>query len=185
VEGSNPKTREFEVTVSSGGVSCLDWGDGNIGQASDPFILDNPGYVLLDKTDDTSSGVTGWKSAVTISDLGESNVGDTSTFGKFTISVDASVFSLYENLVIAFKTGDSRTPVWAAFSLLDGALAGSFTITPKNGGTLSHANLYGVLEGPPPAVPLPGALVLMGSALLGAAGLGKWRKRRRPRCAAA
>ena len=174
-------TREFQVTVTSGGVLCLASGDGNISGnpiSNDPFLDAHPQYTLLDKTDNSSDGVAGWTSAVSITGLGKSNVGETSSFGKFTITLGNS---LYDHLVIAFKVGDAnKSPDWAAFSLLDGALSGTFTVIPKQG-SYSHANLYGILArdpGNPSEVPLPGAVLLMGSVLAGSAGLAKWRKRR-------
>jgi hypothetical protein len=83
--------------------------------------------------------------------------------GTFTISPAAAAFG---PLVIAFKSGEGQLdPDWAAFLLPAGVLSGSWSISGQQ--ALSHANLYGGEEPPPPTqTPEPMSAVLLGSGLL-------------------
>jgi hypothetical protein len=125
--------------------------------ANDPNQSDlvlPPGYTLLDKTDDNVAG------PLSITGEGESS-------GTFTIS------GITGDFILKIKDGASspgQVP-WAAF-LLDGALSGTWAIL--FGGGLSHAELFGLAT----AIPLPPALILFGTALVGMTVLGRRRARR-------
>src|SRR5690606_38442286 len=61
-----PGERDFSVTANTV-LSCLAAGTGNINgnPMIDPFLLANPGWVLIDKSDDTTSGTNnGWLTGV-------------------------------------------------------------------------------------------------------------------------
>jgi hypothetical protein len=147
----------YDVTGAS---SCYATGTGQINQPTDQPFGPASLLVYLDKT-----GATG--------DLAEGS-----------LTVDPGLWSItppsgYTNFVLLFEQSNSpREPDWAAF-LLD-ALTGTWGITGSNGmgvfssKTLSHAILYGE----PVATPIPGALVLFGSALSLLAGFFGWFRRR-------
>jgi hypothetical protein len=76
--------------------------------------------------------------------------------------------------VIAFKAGNNLTTDWAAFLLSPNTLSGSWSISPAQGGGLSHANIYGKActngncggGGGGGGVPEPASLALLGLGLL-------------------
>ena len=145
--------REFSLTTDPG-ATCLASGPGNINGNND--VVNQMGYVTIDKSDD---GVFG----------GLTFTPPTSGLsGTFAINAPG-----FFNFVIGLKSGEGRlNPDWAAFLLPAGVLFGSWSISGSQ--ELSHAVLYGN----PTHTPLPGALVLMGTALAGSYGIGKWRRRR-------
>lgn len=169
----------FSVTTTPAS-SCFADGNGpnDVNGSAGQDVIIPLGYLVLDKNDDTTTGLL--NGALTITN-GVSS-------GSFSISAPG-----YTDLILALKTGGNdkgqgngtHDPVWAAFLL--GALSGTWAIFDpiKN---LSHAVLYGHAcppsgcgnnqDPPPPAVPLPGAVWLMGTLLAGSAGISRWRKRR-------
>ncbi len=154
--------REFQLTTTVASV-CLTSGAGNINGNND--AINALGYVTLDKSDDTISGVLNGALTFTPPTSGLS--------GTFSINAPG-----YSNFVLVLKSGEGQLdPDWAAFLLPAGILSGAWAILNGNQ-ALSHANLYGQ----PTPTPLPGALVLLGTALAGSYGVGRWR-RRSPRAA--
>jgi len=118
------------------------------------------GYVLLDKSDDSTSGLlpTALSGGLT---------GGLS--GTFSFSAPG-----FTDIVIAFKSGFAQIgPTWAAFLLPAGVTSGSWAISGRQ--ALSHVNLYGIPD--VTRIALPAGLWLM----LGAVGcLGTARRRRAP-----
>jgi len=137
------------------------------------------GYTLLDKSDDTTSGVTGWKTAISfIGSLFDDY--NKPTAGTFTITPGTG-YNL-TNLILAFRDGENHEDGYGAFLLSN--LTGEWAIINKPQ-AVSHFTLYGKvcpLGGcPAPGgqgnTPLPGALPLLGSAL-GGVGFWSWMKKR-------
>ena len=66
---------------------------------------------------------------------------------------------------------------YGAFNLVAGVLDGTWALQAADGTfhNFSDAALYGHAS----AVPVPGAVWLFGSALAGAAGVGRWRRKRK------
>jgi hypothetical protein len=145
-----PVGRVFSVTATTV-VKCLAKGVGNINGNND--AINQLGYVMLDKSDSLGDLLEGTLTG-TPSGLQSGLSG--------TFNIAASVFTLYTDIVIAFKSGQGQfDPDWAAFLLADGTTSGSWSISKQQ--QLSHANIYGKRR---QTVPEPGALALVGIALL-------------------
>jgi hypothetical protein len=157
-----PGARDFSVTATTV-LACLGAGPGNISgnPATDPFLIANPTWVLIDKSDNSSDGThDGWLTGALTSGLSGS-------FG-----INAAAYSTYGRIAIGFKSGaGQKDPDWAIFELAANTLSGNWSISGKQ--ALSHANLYGYGT-PTTEVPEPGTL-----GLLGIAGLASLALRRR------
>jgi len=149
------------------GSPCVGTGNPNDINNSVPVTL--PGYTLLDKSDDATSGVAGWKTAISF--MG-------TTGGTFKITPGTG----YTDLVLAFRDGQNHEDGYGAFLLKD--LSGSWAIiNPPQG--LSHFTLYGKAcpSGVCPdnntdvSLPIPGAIWLFGTVLVGVATLGRRRRK--------
>ncbi|MCG6864319.1 MAG: VPLPA-CTERM sorting domain-containing protein [Thiogranum sp.] len=144
--------REFTVTTDPGTAVCLASDSGNINGNNDAVNL--LGYITLDKTDDLTSGAVPQSLTASPPTSGLS--------GTFSFVAPAG----YTNFVIAFKSGEGQLdPDWAAFSLPNGVTSGEWAISGNQ--ELSHANLYAQ------AVPVPAAVWLFGSGLLGLVGVAR------------
>jgi hypothetical protein len=143
--------REFALDTAVA-ATCLTSGTGNINGSGD--AINALGYTTLDKSDDNTTGSLEGALVIT---------GGGGLSGTFTISPAAAAFG---PLVIAFKSGEGQLdPDWAAFLLPAGVLSGSWSISGQQ--ALSHANLYGGDDSPPPTqTPEPMSAVLLGSGLL-------------------
>lgn len=157
----NPVGRTFSVTAVTV-VKCLAKGTGNISGNGD--IINQLGYVTLDKSDDSTTGLL--EGSLTGSPSLTAGLS-----GSFNIA--ASVYAMYTDIVIAFKSGQGQyDPDWAAFLLVDNTTSGTWSITGSQ--ALSHVNLYGKRR---TQVPEPHALALVGLALLAAVAAGRRRSR--------
>ncbi len=143
----------FSVTANTV-TSCLFAGGGNINgssSAADVSMI-GLGYTFLgDATADVGP-----------------NSGD--------FSIDASLYEDYDQIAIGFKSGVNLVIDYAIFLFDTGTLGGTFSITPTQGGGLSHAIMWGIGDGTSStsstsstSVPEPGssALALLGLGLLG------------------
>ena len=152
-------SRVFTVDPAS---SCFASGTGNkSNDATFQALLAANKYVLLDKSDDTTSGAVPGLLTLTPPTSGLS--------GTWSIGATA----LYNTFILALKSGEGTLdPDWGAFLLA--GLSGTWSISGAQ--ALSHGSLYRRLS----AVPLPPAVLLFGSAL---AGLGFLTIRRRRKAA--
>lgn len=145
--------REFTLTTDPGTAVCLASGVGNLNGNGD--AINQLGYVLLDKSDDLTSGALLQSLVATppTSGLG----------GTFSFSAPG-----YTDFVIALKSGNGiLDPDWAAFSLPTGVTSGSWAISGSQ--QLSHVNLYGKVS----AVPAPAAFWLFVSGVGGLVGMAR------------
>ena len=159
--------------TTTGTSSCYTTGIGQINSPDDhPFGLLSP-LLYLDKSGAGGGLADG---ALTITPPGSPTPGAT---GNWLILPPSG----YTNFVLLFQQSNSpnKLPNWAAF-VLSGNLGTWLMESLNNSGglqsplTLSHAILYGVAS--PTPTPLPGALVLFGTVLLGSGGIAGWRKLR-------
>lgn len=165
--------REMTVTAPIGAV-CLGSGTGNLSgnPADDPvYGLVGSGYVLIDKSDNTTSGTIPNAALSTLT--GSMTTG---TSGSFSIAAPG-----YTNLVVGFHFGEGSpadaalNPDWFAYSLPGGTTEVDWSILAGAGAGsnpgLSHVNLYGS----PAPVPVPAAVWLLGSALAGVVAIRRQR----------
>ena len=167
----------FSLTTTPTSACFGSGGDANDINNGSPF----PGYTLLDKSDDATTGVAGWLTAITLP------TGAGTPSGTFLITPGTG-YNL-ATLVLAFRDGSGHEDGYGAFLLA--ALSGGWAIInpPQN---LSHMSLYGQVcpvggcpePGPLGPVPLPGAAWLFGTVLASGAGFGAWRRRKREAAAA-
>lgn len=164
--------REFTIATDPGS-TCFASGTGNIsgedsGANPDPLFALlatglGPGHILIDKSDDTTSGLfpngalSGSPSLIS------------GLSGDWSFLLPPGTWT---NVVIAFKSGQNQLdPDWAAFLLPDGVTSGTWSISGQN--ALSHVNLYAQRTTTP--IPLPAAGFLLIGAL---GGLGLVARRR-------
>ena len=141
------------------------------GANPDPlFALLGPGLILLDKSDDLTSGTN----PLALSGLPSLVAGLSGSFSFDINALVASAGNEYYKFILAFKSGGNKDKIsaWAAFALADGVSSGTWAISGKNG--LSHVNLYAYER--PVAVPLPAGGLLLIGALGGLAALRRKRK---------
>ena len=162
--------REITVTTSvtsTGGVSCAASGAGNDNDIETLY----PGYTLLDKSDDSSSGTNdGWLTVTGVGGLS----------GSFTI--DAAAWAAYNSLILVFKTGTADLdPDFIGFQFTPIVDGGTWSII-SGQQSLSHASLLGRrLTTPPPDVPQvpePGSILLLGTGLAALARSARKRMRK-------
>jgi hypothetical protein len=96
-----------------------------------------------------------------------------------TWAINPSFWTSYGEAVITMHVGNGAgDPDWWFFDITQGATAGTFSYDKLNGGGGGLSNLFLWSRGtppPPPEVPLPGTLGLLG---LGLVGLGAVRRRK-------
>ena len=164
------------------GSTCFAYGTGNIpGDSNDPFL----------NGADTSAGTISFGSGVgfqfftkiesdsetgTFSDdyLEIVKTGDRAGTFSFDVSEIEDDFGIGNNwtFFLGLKSGEGQLdPDWAVFKLDDDVSAGNWTTSSQG---LSHVNLYGE----PGVIPIPPALALFFSALIGLGGLGFMKRRK-------
>jgi hypothetical protein len=161
--------REFTIDVDPTKVTatCYDSGPGNINGnpgPNDPFLLANPTFVVLDKTDDGNT-YGGTANEITVTGVPNGS-------GTFSIAFPSGFTTFY----LGLKSGEGQLdPDWVVYKLVlaPGITSITGTWTVSNQG-LSHMILYGE----PAPVPLPGALPLLMAALGALLGFFGWRRRR-------
>ena len=177
---SGSGARTFTLTLQGdAAATCWDWDVGNIpththGPNQNIFVEPQEpwdrrlqlkaGFSLLD---DSSQG--GDPAEGTLSGSGNLRSGRS---GSFSIAGNPGW-----QYLIAFKTGvAARDPDWMAFLLPRGVTSGEWSISGQQ--SLSHVRLWGGLVDEPvvPQVPLPAAVWLLGSGLLGLLALGRRRR---------
>jgi hypothetical protein len=172
----SPYDRIYGLTTDPGS-TCVAWGTGNVnGDPGDPFFLSPEGmahdYVFLDNSGkDITENPNQLLDGVLTGDL-DANA----PTGNFALGDTTG----YTRLVLALRGGgggpNGLQPIWAAFLLPDGVTSGDweqYVAIGENDKNLSHAILYGV----PTPVPVPAALWLFGSGLLGLAGIARRRRK--------
>lgn len=167
--------RSISLTSASATTACYAYGMGNVNGnvAQDPLLngmsmggntfelVSGPvisTLTLLDKSDQDNNVKEGALTG-TLKDGTEEAGKNGNVYGTFTLG-DVSGYS---SLIIALKLGNSKDPGWAAFKVSNNGVF-DFVVSPKQGGGLSHVNVYGVEDVAPAPVPVPAsALLLLGS----------------------
>jgi hypothetical protein len=160
---SGAGTATVAIDISSAvGSSCLTTGNGNVlDGSSDP--VNDLGYLTLDATHTLIPLVV----PLTFTGVG-------ATSGSFSFTADP----LYEHYVLGFQAFTAApNPDYFAFALADLIVSGTWLLS-SGDNTITRAILYGQLaQNEITPVPLPGAVLLFGSALLGFFGFSRARKR--------
>lgn len=165
----------FEMDVNtgdaSGAIVCIASGDGNLtltnGTVTGTELNNVPGETTF-----TATGVTDISSYITVNQ----------TTGQITI-LDA-LWDFVDTIYIGLKQGDGNSGGdlslggWGLFEITDEvSLADYLVFPPKNGGfELSHWIAYAITDSEIPGVPVPAAVWLFGSGLLGLFGASRRKK---------
>ena len=148
--------REFTLTTDPAAATCYAYGDeANELNANGFDVMFLSGWTIIDKDNaPTSDGDNGFYVD-----------GLDAISGSFFL--DPGLWTQFDQIAIGFVVGGGQIdPKWAVFLLPEGETSGLWANSPRQGGGLSHGNLYGFGDGTTiTEVPEPATLLLLGSGL--------------------
>jgi hypothetical protein len=159
----NTYTVEFDVSAG-----CYAVGNGNVNGSAENDPLLTGSDTVNGTIDYVSAPIDDLAFIAEIDDWTQVEGGGQDGIITGTIDID-SLGAAYEDLVLAIKFGND----WVSFLISGDDNPFTYSIDPKQGGGVSHVNLYGVPVAPIP-VPAAGLLLLGG---LGALGLARRRRK--------
>jgi hypothetical protein len=160
VQCFNPQPHDFALTNAD---ACLQSGDGNLQGSDTDFFAggalhgDDYDYIANSKVESASS----WS-------LLEEGGAGMNSYKIFSFSIADDFWDSFTGeLALGVKVGQNMDYDWAVWSIISGSTDFKVWVSPKQGAGLSHFQLYEKVA----AVPVPAAIYLFGSVLVGLIGL--------------